>query len=414
MTSRTRKRHLRSAAAAAGLLLLVSAVGVHAAEPSGLEPGRTDPRVASGSEVLALGPDERAGLERWVRRGGQLALTGDAGAAALEALASAGACGEGSGARSGLGELILSADGEPDPAGLPRPVPADLTAPASRLAGRIAGTGQGSRVAVVARLAGYAALLLAGLALTAGATARRRMLGGLSLVLVFGLWPVWARPTPWAADRRAQVDAVLDTGCGPVLLWGAATLEAGARATHRFDAGPAAWDLRLAPGQDGVAAESSGTFELARGERREITWLADVPPEPRPPLALLPRRSGDDLHVMLRNGLDRAWRDAWILVAGREAVRLDPLEAGAAKLVELPAPARSGTPDRPLDAPAATLARDEARLLRAAGPVIGRWLGEGRVVLVAWTDAPVGPATDTRGGPIGAGATLWISARPAS
>ena len=254
---------------------------------------------------------------------------------------------------------------------------------------------------------GYLLLLLMVLPFTRDPWRGWREAGLLSLVLVMGSWPLWGHAT--SAQDWAQVDVLVDTPQAPLLLWSASVLRAGGRHRVEVDPGPSSWALEVREeggyqGAYGSSAEGSVSQVVPLGGGLHIGWLGEETTEKR--LALQVEARGDRIVGLVRNGFDRTWEDTWLLLPGREPLRLGDLPPLAPKLLDGPVPPRRAG-RRALHG---ELPRERARLLEEvlhclASPILSR----DEPVIVAWSRSPFRPARLHEGSPVDKGWTLLVA-----
>ncbi len=402
---------------AAGFRVILSAVLAVAAS-TGLAPGAArDPAspfrcpaagsewTATGSEILRLDEEDRLAIRRCLYRGGRLTLVGQAVQPALALLAPDALTGAGSIHSVGLGQVRTVAMAPEERAA--GEAVCELFGPAENLAATRLRPRREIRAGLAVRTFGYLLLLLTVLPFTRGRARGWREAGLLSLVLVIASWPLWGRTA--AVQDWAQVDVLLDAPRAPLLLWSASVLRSGGRQRVEMDPGPSSWALEVREedahqGASGPSPEGSVSRVVPLGGGLRIGWLGEETTEKR--LALQVGARGDRIVGLVRNGFDRTWEDAWLLLPGREPLRLGELPALAPLLVDGPLPQR-GAGRRVAHG---ELPRERARLIEEALDCLASpLLSRDEPVIVAWSRSPFRPARLHAGSPVDKGWTLLVA-----
>jgi hypothetical protein len=375
---------------------------------------------ADGSEILVLDEWERTVLDRWVRRGGRLFVSGAAVPAAIESMVPWAGPRQDGIYPSGLGVVIdlenAHAPGQEGALALGRhPEPFDPDEALTALASAAIPAEGRLRLAIAGCLAAYALLLGIGHAATRSFPRAWRGAGAASLVLVFGMAPWWDRVAPWNADRISQADLVVDTDRGDALVWSSTVRHSAGRSLEDASFGTGAWGLRFA-NPDPLAVPASGTLEGARfgaeprahlrmvhGSRVGLHWLADGGLEGKVQVQIV-QRDGR-LTGLVRNGFTRSWSEVWLLYPGFEPLKLGDLHGGAAVVVEGTAVPLRGELSNDI-ASELQLPPERARLAEVAiEGVVRPLLERHRPVLVAWSESPVRAVRWSSGVRAGWGAT---------
>jgi hypothetical protein len=371
--------------------------------------------VADGSEVLALDEPRREVLQRWVRRGGRLLLTGDGVEPVFRWLNADKSCGNAS-CPVGLGEAAVIEDLRLVEHARSTSQPVDVLVAAAALARTGLPDERLVPLTTGARLAAYGLLLGLGFLATRRFPRVWRRAGAASLVLVFGLWPWWGNDA--SADHEAQVDVVVLSDEDPAIIWSALALRSRGRHPISVETGTGSWNLQstgsgaiASPGEDAngpLVAQNGESVVLyaVRGERFDLAWFADDD-APGGVAAQFTHRDGR-LTGLLRNRFARPWSEVWLLVPGREPLRLRDLPASGAYVLDFAEPG-------PGDGPAARklgqgLSLERERLLRAAlDGAVRPLLDRQRALLIAWSEGPLRPARLPGEKARSKGSTLLIS-----
>jgi len=374
--------------------------------------------IARGPEIFALDRQESLELRRWLRAGGRLWLEGAGADAAARLIVRSGESRAEGLYPTGLGEIAIlrAADVVPSVA---RPCDREqLVGAAAKLARSHLPKPGRPPLAPGLRLAAYALLLGLGYRLARNYSVTWRAAGAASLIVVFGIWPLVGSRAPWAGDRVAQVDVVVQPDEGAQIVWSAAALRAGSRRSARVVAGSRAWGLHTPEGR-GLSGSgfrtktridpTSGSFtaDVVRGGEVLMAWMAEGVPRAQVGAEVALR--GGRVTALVRNGGDLPWTEVWLLLPDMAPIPLDDLPPFGALLLEREeAILRVGSAEseRFGRLPLARLRLLEAALECAVKPLHARRMP----VVLAWTDGAVRPATTGDGATPQRGSTLLIAA----